>query len=46
MKTGIILARFQPIEKEYEELKKWVPDCVFESRETIRKRIELANMIK
>ena len=34
------------MDKEYNVLKKWVPDCVFESRENIRKHIELANMIK
>ena len=46
--SGISATRVRELimEKEYEELKKWVPDCVFESRETIRKHIELANMIK
>ena len=46
--SGISATRVRELimEKEYDELKKWVPDCVFESRETIRKHIELANMIK
>lgn len=34
------------LDKDDDELKKWVPDCVFENRETIRKHIELANMVK
>lgn len=31
---------------EDDKLKELVPDCVFEKRETIKKHIELANMIK
>ena len=46
--SGISDTRVQKLimDKEYNVLKKWVPDCVFESRENIRKHIELANMIK
>ena len=46
--SGISDTRVQKLimDKEYGVLKKWVPDCVFESRENIRKHIELANMIK
>ena len=29
-----------------EELKKWVPQCVYDCRETLKKHIRLANMIK
>ena len=29
-----------------EELKKWVPQCVYDCRETLKKHIQLANMIK
>ena len=46
--SGISATRVRELimDKEYNVLKKWVPDCVFESRENIRKHIELANMIK
>ncbi|MBQ5456922.1 MAG: adenylyltransferase/cytidyltransferase family protein [Prevotella sp.] len=29
-----------------EELKKWVPQCVYDCKDTLKKHIELANMIK
>lgn len=34
------------LDEDYDELKKWVPQCVYDCRETLKKHIELAEMIK
>ena len=51
-KVGVILARLQPIHNGHlaliddEELKKYVPACVFETRKAIKQHIELSKLIK
>lgn len=50
-KVGVILARLQPIHNGHlaliddEELKKYVPACVFETRKAIKQHIELSKLI-